>query len=409
MRILVLGAGVVGVTSAWYLAKDGHEVTVLERLEGPGLATSYGNAGGVCPGFAGPWATPAMPLKALRWMAAEQAPLKIRPRFDAQQWLWLGEFLRNCTTARFKQNKARMQRVAHYSMACLRALREETGIAYDNASDGILQLFSTPEEAEGGRRSAGVLESLGIAHRLVAPEDLGGIEPALANSSLTFTGGLHLTTDETGDCHLFCRALADLAAARGVLFNYGVTVERLRASGGKVTGADTDAGSFEAEAVVVAIGPWARDLLAPLGVRVPVYPVKGYSLTCEVEDRARAPRSSIMDEHSKVMVSRLGNRIRAAGVAELAGFDASMPAPVLAALRARVEALFPGAGNYAEAETWHGFRPMTPGGPSIVEPRGPRGLWLNLGHGSNGWTQACGTGQLLANRVAGRPTPEVEG
>lgn len=301
-----------------------------------------------------------------------------------------------------------MQRIAHFSKACLQELRSETGIAYDHGTDGILQLFSTPEEAEGGKRSADVLESLGIPHQLVPPEALPGLEPALAHSEIRFSGGLHLTTDETGDCHLFCRALADLASEKGVRFHYGVTAKTLVSSGGKVTGVASDAGQFDADAVVVATGPWVRDLLAPLGLKLPIYPVKGYSLTCEIEESSRAPRSSVMDEHSKVMVSRLGNRIRAAGVAELAGFDASMPEPVITALRARVAALFPGAGNYAAAETWHGFRPMTPDGPSIVEQRGPEGLWLNLGHGSNGWTQACGTGQLLANRIAGRPTPAVE-
>lgn len=409
MRIVVVGAGVVGVTSAWYLAKDGHDVTVIERLDGPGRGTSFGNAGGVCPGFAGPWATPSMPLKALRWMAAEHAPLKIRPRWDPQQWLWLGQFLRNCTSARFRANKARMQRVAHFSKACLQELRAETGITYDHGTDGILQLFSTQEEAEGGKRSASVLESLDIPHRLIAPQDLADIEPALGASDLRFSGGLHLTTDETGDCHLFCRALASLAAQKGVQFHYGVKVENIRTAMAKVTGVTTDAGLFKADAVVVATGPWVHDLLRPLGVKLPIYPVKGYSLTCKIEDPTRAPCSSVMDEHSKVMITRLGNRIRASGVAEIAGFDASMPTPVFDALRSRVSALFPGGGTYSEAETWHGFRPMTPDGPSIVAQRGPEGLWLNLGHGSNGWTQACGTGQLLANRMSGRPTAAVDG
>lgn len=409
MRIVVLGAGVVGITSAWYLTRDGHDVTVVDRLAGPGQGTSYGNAGGVCPGFAGPWAAPGMPLKALRWMFQDQAPLKVRPRIDPDQWVWLARFVRNCTAARFGDNKRRMQRVAHYSLVCLRRLREETGIAYDHGTAGVVQVYSTPDEMMAGRRSAAVLEGLGVPHRLLAPGEIGALEPALAASGLSFAGGLHLTTDETGDCHLFCRALADLAAEAGCRFTYGAEVHRIVAQGGRMTGVETRDGVIEADAVVVATGPWARDLLDPLGIRVPIYPVKGYSMTAEITDPARAPVSSVMDEHSKVMITRLGSRIRAAGVAELAGFDPAMPAPVIGALRDRVAALFPEAADYEAAEWWHGFRPMTPDGPSITEARGVANLWLNLGHGSNGWTQACGTGQLLANRIAGRPTPEVEG
>ncbi|MEJ8473756.1 D-amino acid dehydrogenase [Roseibium algae] len=409
MHILVIGAGVIGLTSAWYLSRDGHQVTLLDRNDGPGLGTSFGNAGGVCPGFAGPWAAPGMPFKALRWMFQSQAPLKVRPRMDLAQWAWLAQFVLNCSSARFGQNKTRMQKVAHFSKACLQELRGETGIEYDQRTEGVLQVFSTDEEAEGGARSAAVLEQLGIPHQLLSSGDLTRVEPALAASGQTFSGGLHLTTDEIGDCHKFCQELARLISAQGACrIQYGTTVQKLLTESGKIIGVQSDKGDFQADAVVIAAGPWARALLDPLGVKVPLYPVKGYSITAEITDLEYAPRSSVMDEHSKVMVTRLGNRIRAAGIAELAGFDASLPTATIDALRHRVAELFPGAADYGSSKIWCGFRPMTPDGPSITEARGFSNLWLNVGHGSNGWTQACGTGQLLANRVAGRPTPEIE-
>ncbi|MDQ0313628.1 D-amino acid dehydrogenase [Amorphus orientalis] len=405
MRIVVIGAGVVGVTSAWYLTRDGHEVTVLEARDGVARETSFGNAGGVCPGFAGPWAAPGMPLKALKWMAKESAPLKLRPRLDPAQWRWLAHFVANCTSDRFARNKARMQAVAHFSKACLVELREETGIAYDHGTGGVLQIFATQEEAEGGARSAKVLADLGIEHRLLSPDEAIAVEPALARSRETLTGALQLPTDEVGDCHLFCRELARLAEARGCRFRFGTKVRRIRADAGRVTGVETPLGPVDADAVVVATGPWAPKLLDPLGIRVPIYPVKGYSLTAAITDPDGAPRSSVMDEHSKVMITRLGNRLRAAGVAELAGFDPAMPKPALDGLRDRVAALFPDAADFGTAEYWHGFRPMTPDGPSRVEVTRYPNLFLNVGHGSNGWTQACGTGRILTELVAERPNP----
>ena len=407
MRVAVIGAGVVGVTTAWYLTAQGHEVTLVERREAPALETSFGNAGGVCPGFAGPWAAPGMPWKAFKWMFRSEAPLKLRPRLDPAQWRWLWAFWRNCTPEAFAANKARMQRMAHYSKACLVALRDETGIAYDNASNGVLQVFATYEEMEGGARSARVLADLGIGHRLVDRDAMLAIEPALGRSAETLVGGLHLPGDETGDCHLFCRELTALLASRGCRMMFGTDVLKLASDGDRIVHAVTDSGLVEADAFVVATGPFARRLLRPLGIHVPVYPVKGYSMTCPVEDRASAPRSSVMDEHSKVMVTRLGERLRAAGVAELAGFDRSIPDAARMGLLRRVRSLFPEGARYSEAEFWCGFRPMTPDGPARIGQAGPANLFLNLGHGSNGWTQACGSGRVVADIVSGRK-PEIE-
>lgn len=401
MKIVVIGGGVVGVTSAWYLTRDGHEVTVLEAREGVALETSFANAGGVCPGFAGPWAAPGMPLKAAGWMFKPSAPLKIRPRASLSQWQWLARFVANCTAARFARNKAQMQRTAHFSKACLMQLREETGIAYDHGTGGVLQIFQTGEEAAGGRRAAAVLAKLDIPHRLLSPGEVLEVEPGLACSDVPLAGGLRLTTDETGDCHLFTRALAGLIEQAGGRFRFRARVAGFRKSAGRIEAVRLEDGEeIAADAVVLATGPWI-DLLRPLGIRLPIYPVKGYSMTAEIADTEAAPRSSVMDEHSKIMITRLGTRLRAAGVAELAGFDRSMPEPVLSSLRARVEQLFPGAARYDDATFWHGFRPMTPSGPSLVQRTAFANLFLNLGHGSNGWTQAAGTGRMLSDLIAG--------
>ena len=408
VKIIVIGAGVIGVTSAWYLARDGHEVTVVERTGGVARETSFGNAGGVCPGFAGPWAAPGMPLKALKWMFKPAPPLKIRPRFDFEQWDWLARFVLNCAPRRFADNKAQMQRMAHFSLAALRELRAETGITYDNQSKGILQIFCTRDEAEAGERAAEVLTRLGVAHELLGDAGARAVEPALRNSDVRIAGALHLSDDETGDCHLFCQALAKLAEARGVTFRFETEATDILIGADRVSGVRTRDEMLAADAVVLAAGPWARDLLNPLGVRMPLYPVKGYSLTAEITDADRAPVSSVMDEHSKIMFTRLGSRLRVAGVAELAGFDRRLTKAALAGLRKRSEALFPGAAEYETAAEWCGFRPMLPDGPARVGAAGPEGLWLNLGHGSNGWTQACGASRHLATGPE-RTRPQATG
>lgn len=407
MHIIVVGAGVVGVTTAWYLSNEGHEVTVIERDQGPGLQTSFANAGGVCPSFAGPWAAPGMPLKALRWMFQSSAPLLLRPKLDLAQWRWLWQFMRNCTGPRFAANKARMQEMAHYSLRCLQALRAETGIDYDHGEKGVLQVFATADEYAGGERAAAVLEKLAIPHRLVSVQEAQQIEPALAHSTTPLVGGLYLPEDETGDSYLFTQQLAYLACERGVHFIYDTEVSDLLFDGqGHLQGVQTSHGSEGADACVLACGPYVAPLLARAKLRLPVYPVKGYSMTWQVTDSSRAPQSSLMDEHSKVMITRLGDRIRAAGMAEVTGYDTRLRTPALQSLSARTAALFPGAAHYDEGQAWCGFRPMTPSGPALVGPTRIPGLYLNAGHGSNGWTQACGTSRSLADLICGKE-PEI--
>lgn len=407
MKVLILGAGVVGVTSAWYLHKAGHEVVVLDQNSGPAQGASFGNAGGICPSFAGPWAAPGMPLKALKWMFQRSAPLKIRPKLDPAQWRWLLQFLSNCQADRFTNNKQIMQRVAHYSLACLQALRQETNIQYANQCAGVLQLFQTDDEFDFGARCAALLDEENIPNKLVDVAEAKRIEPALAESRVRFKGGLHMTKDETGDSHLFCKELTALLLSRGVIFKYDTTVRNIFADGERIESVDTSAGPIEADAYVVALGAQVASLLKPLGLNIPVYPIKGYSITGTIQNEDAAPLSSVMDEHSKIMFTRLGDRLRVAGVAEIAGFDSTLRPSAFDNVLGRTVELFPGAIDPEACQQWTGFRPMTPDGPPRIGKTRYSNLFLNAGHGSNGWTQACGTSKLVADIISGRE-PEID-
>jgi D-amino-acid dehydrogenase len=407
MRVMVLGAGVIGTSSAYYLATAGHDVTVVDRQSGPALETSFANAGGICPGFAGPWAAPGMPAKIARWLFTRHAPVALRPTLDLYQWRWLARFLRNCSAERFARNKARMQRIAHYSKACLNELRADTGIAFDHGTAGVLQLFRTEEELAGAEKSTRVLAAFGVRHRILDAEDVVAIEPALRAAATTFAGGLHLPDDETGDCHKFTVALAELLRQRGVAFKFDTQVQRLLFDGTRITGVLTKAGTLGADAYVVALGSAAAHVLRPLGIDLPIYPVKGYSLTVEVDASMAAPRSCVMDEHYKVMITRLGTRVRAAGVAEIGGYDVSVRRSGAATVLASLRELFPQVAIDRGMNFWAGLRPMTPDGPPYLGATDIANLFVNAGQGSNGWTQACGCGRVVADVVSGRE-PEID-
>jgi D-amino-acid dehydrogenase len=406
MRVLVLGAGVVGVTSAWYLARAGHEVTVLDRQPGPGLETSFANAGQVSPGYSAPWAAPGIPIKALKWLMMRHRPLVLWPSLDHGLYGWLARMLANCTEEAYRRNKARMVRLAEYSRDCLRALRGETGLDYDARSRGTLQLFRTQKQLDSVGADTRVLDAFGVPYELLDRAGCAAAEPALAAVAGKYVGGLRLPGDETGDAHLFTQRLAALAAARGVRFRYGEAIEAIEAEAGAVTGVRTRAGRLAADAYVVALGSYAPALLRPLGVALPVYPVKGYSLTLPVTDPAMAPVSTVMDETYKVAITRLGERIRVGGTAELAGFSLRLRAARRATLAHSVGDLFPRGGDLARASFWTGLRPMTPDGTPVVGGTRLRKLFLNTGHGTLGWTMACGSGRLIADIVSGR-APEI--
>jgi D-amino-acid dehydrogenase len=402
MRVVVLGSGVVGVASAWYLARAGHEVTVLDRQPGAGMETSFANAGQVSPGYSAPWAAPGIPVKALKWLMMRHRPLVVWPLMDARLYLWVARMLANCTEAAYDRNKARMVRLAEYSRDCLKELRAETGIEYDQRMRGTLQLFRTQKQLDAVGNDTHVLDATGVPYEVLDPAGCAVAEPALALVPGKYVGGLRLPGDETGDAHLFTQRLAALAAAAGVVFRQGVTVQRLEAEGGAVTGIVTDQGRFTGDRYVVALGSYAPALLRPLGIALPVYPVKGYSLTLPVTDDAAAPVSTVMDETYKVAITRLGDRIRVGGTAELAGFSLTLRGPRRGTLAHSVGDLFPRGGDIAKASFWTGLRPMTPDGTPVVGPTSMPNLFLNTGHGTLGWTMACGSGHLLADLIEGR-------
>jgi len=401
MRIAILGAGVIGVTSAYYLAKAGHRVTVLDRQPGPALETSFANAGEISPGYAAPWAAPGIPWKATKWLFMTHAPLILRPAAIPQAWRWMASMLRNCTAARYAVNKGRMVRLAEFSRDSLIALRSETGIAYDHRAFGTLQLFRTHKQLDGAGKDIDVLRRGGIPFEVLDAAGCVAAEPGLAAARDRIAGGLRLPHDETGDCFKFTNALQNVCEGLGVSFRFGAEIRRLRLEGPRVVAAETAAGDIEADIFVAALASFTPALLRPLGIALPVYPVKGYSITVPIVDETRAPRSTVMDETYKVAITRLGDRIRVGGMAEIAGFDCDLPEARRATLRHSVEDLFPGAGDQAQGTFWTGLRPMTPDGTPVIGGTPYENLFLSTGHGTLGWTMACGSGRLLADMIGG--------
>lgn len=404
MKIVVLGSGVIGVTTAYYLADAGHEVTVVDRQAGPALETSFANAGEVSPGYASPWAAPGIPAKAVRWLMMRHAPLILRPELNWPTMSWLLATLRNCTAARYARNKGRMVRLAEYSRDLLVDLRRETGIAYDERTLGTLQLFRTQAQLDGVYKDVAVLRETGVPFELLDAAGCQAAEPGLAHAREPVVGGLRLPNDETGDCYKFTVALAALAAAKGVTFRYGVDVRALREAGGRVVAVDTSEGDIAADAFVAALGSYTPALLRPLGLRLPIYPVKGYSITVPIAEPARAPVSTLLDETYKVAITRLGDRIRVGGMAEISGFNNRLEPRRRATLEHSLQSLFPDAGEIAAGSFWSGLRPMTPDGPPIVGPTRLPNLFINAGHGTLGWTMACGSGRLIADIMSGAPS-----
>ena len=410
MRVLVLGGGVIGVATAYYLARAGHEVELVDRQGGPALETSFGNAGEVSPGYSSPWAGPGVPLKAIQWMLMQHSPLVIRPLLDLAMWRWGAMLLANCTARAYALNKSRMVPIAEYSRDCLKALRAETGIAYDDRAQGTLQLFRTQKQLDGIGSDVAVLRQYGVPFEVLDRAGFCAVEPALKLTQEKFVGALRLPGDETGDCHLFTTRLAEMAAGLGVKFRWNTRIEALQVGGGAITGVHTDAGLLTADKVVLALGSHSPQLLAPVGIRIPVYPVKGYSITVPITDAQYAPESTIMDETHKVAVTRLGDRIRVGGTAELAGYSLNLRESRRATLNHVVCDLFPKGGDVSKATFWCGLRPMTPDGTPIVGPTPVKNLLLATGHGTLGWTMAAGTGRVIADMVSGKqPDIDVSG
>lgn len=410
MRVLVLGSGVIGTASAYYLARQGFEVVVVDRQNAPAMETSFANAGQVSPGYASPWAAPGVPLKAIKWLLQKHAPLAIKATADIDQYLWMAQMLRNCTASRYAVNKERMVRLSEYSRDCLDELRAETGIAYEGRSLGTTQLFRTQAQLDNAAKDIAVLQQSGVPYELLDRAGIARVEPALAAVTDKLAGALRLPNDQTGDCQLFTSKLAEMAKALGVEFRFGQNIQRIDAVGDRVNGVWIDGKLETADRYVLALGSFSPQLLKPLGIKAPVYPLKGYSLTVPITDAAMAPTSTILDETYKVAITRFDSRIRVGGMAEIAGFDLSLNPRRRETLEMITADLYPQGGDLRQAEFWTGLRPATPDGTPIVGATGLRNLFLNTGHGTLGWTMACGSGRLLADLMAKkRPQISAEG
>ncbi|QSE73747.1 D-amino acid dehydrogenase [Aeromonas media] len=401
MDIVVLGGGVVGVTSAWYLAKAGHKVTLLERRGGVALETSHANAGQISPGYASPWAAPGIPLKAAKWLLQKHAPFTVRPTSDPFQLRWMLKMFANCTPAAYAVNKGRMVRLAEYSRDCMKLLRDELALDYEGRQLGTLQLFRSQAQCDASQRDIEVLEEYGVPYQSLDADGCEEVEPALARVRGKVVGGLRLPGDETGDCFRFTQALADEARRLGVEFVFNCAIDEVELAQGRAVAVRAGEQRFKADAIVCALGSYGTGFLRPLGIELPVYPVKGYSLTLPMTDAAGAPRSTVLDETYKVAITRFDERIRVGGMAELSGFNLALNPRRHDTLAMVVRDLFPEGGNLEQAEFWTGLRPMTPDGTPLVGPSPIPGLWLNTGHGTLGWTMAAGSGQLLSDLISG--------
>lgn len=403
MNIIVLGGGVIGTTTAYYLAKSGAKVTVLERQSNVAEETSFGNAGQISPGYSTPWAAPAIPMKAVKWLFQKHAPLAISPDGTGFQLSWMKQMLANCNAQKYEINKERMMRVAEYSRDCICALRDEIGIDYEHRTGGTLQLFRKLAQLEAMKLDTKVLDECGVPYEVLDKDGLVRAEPALAYASAELLGGLRLPNDETGDCNLFTKRLAEHSKTLGVEFKFNTVIDKIIFDNQKVTGVVANGETLTADGFVLALGSYSRAMAKDLGLDLPVYPVKGYSLTVPIVDETKAPVSTVLDETYKVAITRFDNRIRVGGMAELSGFDKSLNPARRATLEMVTRSLFDG-GDLPNAKFWTGLRPMTPDGTPIIGATKFDNLFINTGHGTLGWTMACGSGKLLSDIIMGQPT-----
>lgn len=412
MKVIVMGAGVIGTATAWYLNQAGHEVTVLERNAGAARETSFGNGGQISVSHAEPWANPSAPLKLLKWLGREDAPLLFRLRADPRQWQWGLKFLLECPARRSLRNMVQLLNLGTYSRTCLQRLRQDTGIEYDHLSEGILHFYTSQKEFDLAREPARVMRELGCERQVIGPDQAVSLEPAMAHIRPRLAGATYTSADESGDVHTFTTGLAASAQAAGVRFRYGVRIQRLLAAGGAMTGVEIagETGRYEvatADAYVLAAGSFSAPLARTAGLALNIYPAKGYSATLPVLDPGKAPKVSLTDDEYKLVFSRLGDRLRIAGTAEFNGYDLTLnPARCDAIVRRTLE-IFPGVSRPELASYWTGLRPATPGNVPYIGKSGIDGLYLNTGHGTLGWTHGCGSGHALAELLSGR-RPDVD-
>lgn len=399
--MIVLGAGVAGVSTAWYLAKAGHKVTVIDRAEGAAMETSFANAGQLSYGYTTPWAAPGIPLKALKWLLRPHSPLIFRPDGSWYQLQWLRHMLANCNETAYHLNKERMVRISEYSREMFRRLEAETGLGFEGRHQGTVQIFRTAHEIETAAKDIEVLQEYGVPYQLLHPEECLQYEPALQGALHKLAGALYLPNDGTGDCHLFTRNLAEKCAELGVVFKFGHHIEKIEQASGKISAVYAGGERFEAERYVCALGSFSRPALLALGLDLPVYPVKGYSLTIPITNEAAAPVSTVIDETYKVAVTRFDKRIRVGGMAELSGYRVKLSPQRRETLELVVRDLYPDGGDLAQAEFWSGLRPMTPDSTPIIGATRFENLFLNTGHGTLGWTMSLGSAKVAADLACG--------
>ncbi|HCN70394.1 MAG TPA: amino acid dehydrogenase [Pusillimonas sp.] len=412
MKVVVLGSGIIGVASAWWLKQAGHDVVVIDRQPGPAQETSRANGCQISVSYAEPWANPQTPMKLLKWLLKDNAPMAFRPQADWRQWAWGLQFLLECRASRVPKNIRPMVALAEYSLQTLKGMREDLGIEYNHLSRGILNFYRNNEQFDASQQAAGYMRDYGLDRRIVSKEEVLQIEPALAPVAESIVGGDYTELDESGDIYLFTTALARKAEQAGVEFLFSTQINRLMADGGKVSGVeviDPD-GVFHTitgDAYVAALGSYTPHLVNPLGVSCPVYPAKGYSATFKVVNPDAAPVVSLTDSEHKVVFSRLGDSLRMAGTAELGGYSRSLNTMRCRNLAVLAHELFPSALDFDNVAFWSGLRPSTPSNVPLIGRTRVSNLYLNTGHGTLGWTMGVGSGRVLADLVSGQ-TPEPD-
>lgn len=409
MKIIVMGAGIVGVATAWYLREAGHNVIVVDQEDGEALGTSFANAGQLSYGYTTPWAAPNIPFKVMKWLFKKHSCLVLRPDWSVHQIKWLWQMLQNCNENAYVQNKNRMVRISEYNRFLMAQMAKAGTIDFEGRQLGTLQLFRTQKQIDAATDDMKVLQDYGIPFELLDAQSCLQYEPALANAKDQgiLMGGLHLPNDATGDCHLFTNALATQCEMEGVEFHYGQKIEKILSHDNRITGVIINGEAQTADAYVCALGSFNRQLLQDLRIDLPVYPVKGYSLTVPILDETQAPHSTILDETYKVAITRFDQRIRVGGMAELSGYQKRLPTKRRETLELVLNELFPSAGDLTSASFWCGLRPMTPDSTPIIGATRFANLFINTGHGTLGWTMGLGSGKLLADLISG-VQPEIE-
>lgn len=404
MNIIILGSGLLGVTTAYELGRRGHKVTVLERQPNSGAETSYANGGQLSYSHSEPWANPGSLKKLPKWLLDKDAPLVFRLRADYQMMRWGLAFLRNCTPARAEANGVAILRLGLYSHKKMDEIRQQTGIAFDFAKGGILHLFEKDKDFDAAKRQYAFQAKFGDAHNVLTAQDLYDMEPCLTHSNRKMVGGIHTVNDEYGDAYLYCNELAKVATERyGVRFEYNVSINKLIEQKGRIVAVHTSKGEMHGDAFVMAMGSYSPLLLRPIGIDVPIYPMKGYSITIDANDFC--PKNSLTDSTYKVVHSRLGSRLRVAGTAEFAGHNSSISEKRIATVIKAASSLLPKA-DWSNVSKWACLRPSTPDGPPILGKTRISNLYMNTGHGTLGWTQAAGSSAIVADLMEGK-TPEI--